>query len=301
LPRPTIRAEGEALWPERFSVQALEGTRRQIGSASFISLYQGHPSAASGTVFRREWFRCYREPLPSFQKIAQSWDTAFGKSASSGDYSVCTTWGTNNNGHYLLSLWRGRVDFPQLKYQVTSQAQQWKPHSILLEDAGSGQSLIQELRLATPYPVLAVKVDRDKRARAEAVTPMFEAGRVFLPADAPWLNDFMDELAAFPNAVHDDMVDSITQALNYLREGPYSEPPPFDVIERVGPVAQLRAVLAGRSSFRSWGGFAEQRPILPQPAYEMSREVAEASRRIAEGNSRPDDIDKIMWGSIEDL
>jgi predicted phage terminase large subunit-like protein len=291
------RAEGEALWPERFPVQALEATRRQIGSAAFVSLYQGHPSAASGTVFKREWFRTYREPLPSFQKIVQSWDTAFGKSTTSGDYSVCTTWGTNNHGHYLLALWRGRVDFPTLKHQVRSQAEQWKPHAILLEDAASGQSLLQELRLATSYPILAVKVDRDKRARAEAVTPMFEAGRVFLPLDAPWLNDFVDELASFPNGAHDDMVDSAAQALNYLREGAYSGAPFFEVVERVGPAA----VLAGWPSFRSWGGFAEQRPILPQLAYEMSPAAAEASRRIAEGNSRPDDIDKVMWSSIGDL
>jgi predicted phage terminase large subunit-like protein len=184
---PMGRAEGEALWPERFPVETLESIRRQIGSAAFVSLYQGHPSAASGTVFKREWMRTYAGPLPSFQKITQSWDTAFGKSASSGDYSACTTWGATSNGHYLLALWRGRVDFPTLKYQVRMQAEQWKPHSILLEDAASGQSLIQELRLATSYPVNAVKVDRDKRARAEAVTPMFEAGRIFVPADAPWL------------------------------------------------------------------------------------------------------------------
>ena len=197
---------------------------------------------------------------------------------------------------------RGRVDFPTLKYQVRSQADQWTRHGILLEDAASGQSLIQELSLATPYPILAVKVDRDKRARAEAVTPMFEAGRVFLPADVPWFNDFVDELASFPNGAHDDMVDSTSQALNYLREGAYSEPPPFDVVERVGPSAQLRSAIAGQSSsFRSWGGFAEQRPILPQPAHEMRPAAAEASRRIAEGNSRPDDIEKVMWGSIEGL
>jgi hypothetical protein len=115
-------------------------------------------------------------------------------------------------------------------------------------------------------------------------------------------NDFVDELASFPNGAHDDMVDSATQALNYLREGAYSGAPFFEVVERVGPVAQLHAVLAGwGSSFRSWGGFAEQRPILPQAAYEMSPAAAEASARIAQGNSRPDDIDKVMWSSLGDL
>ena len=54
-------------------------------------------------------------------------------------------------------------------------------------------------------------------ARTQAVTPLIEAGKVFLPESAPWLADFLDELAAFPTGVHDDVVDSVTQALNYLR------------------------------------------------------------------------------------
>ena len=60
-------------------------------------------------------------------------------------------------------------------------------------------------------------MDRDKLARSQAVTPLIEAGKVFLPESAPWLADFLDELAAFPTGVHDDIVDSVTQALNYLR------------------------------------------------------------------------------------
>ena len=65
-----------------------------------------------------------------------------------------------------------------------------------------------------------MKVDSDKLARAQSVTPLVEAGRVFLPESAPWLNDFVDELAAFPKGTHDDSVDSVTQALNYLRHEP---------------------------------------------------------------------------------
>jgi len=96
-------------------------------------------------------------------------------------------------------------------------AQEWKPAQILVEDQASGQSLIQELKYQAALPIIAVMVDRDKLARAEAVTPIIEAGKVFLPESAPWLNDYIDELAAFPTGVHDDAVDSTTQALNYLR------------------------------------------------------------------------------------
>ena len=88
----------------------------------------------------------------------------------------------------------------------------------MIEDNASGPSLIQALKSATRFPALAIRVGRDKRARAEAVTPLFEAGKVFVPESEPWVQDYIDELAAFPAGSHDDMVDSTTQALNYLRQ-----------------------------------------------------------------------------------
>ena len=99
-------------------------------------------------------------------------------------------------------------------------AEQWKPAQILIEDRASGQSLIQELRHSTRLPITAVKVDTDKMSRAQSVTPLVEAGKVFLPESAPWLNDFIDVLPAFPKGTHVDCVDSVTQALNYLRHEP---------------------------------------------------------------------------------
>jgi predicted phage terminase large subunit-like protein len=146
----------------------------------------------------------------------QSWDTAF-KTGSENDYSVCTTWGVSGNGYYLLSLWRGRVDFPELKRLVGSLGKEWKPNAILVEDKASGQSLIQELQYQSALPIIPISVDRDKMARAQSITPLIEAGKVFLPESAPWLDLYLDELAAFPTGAHDDAVDSTTQALNYLR------------------------------------------------------------------------------------
>jgi len=219
-----LRKEGEALWPERFPLAELERIRAAIGSRAWTSLYQQRPAAAEGVIFRWEWWQFYRPPLTlSLSRTVQSWDTAFKKGAEN-DFSVCTTWGVAENGYYLLHLWRGRAEFPELKRVLASLAEQWKPDAILVEDRASGQSLIQELRLGNSLPVLPVKVDSDKLARAQAVTPLVEAGRVFLPESAPWLGDFLDELAAFPSGVHDDIVDSTTQALNHLREQSMSPP-----------------------------------------------------------------------------
>ena len=211
----SFRRAGEALWPGKFSLADLEQTRKEIGGAAWAALYQQRPAAAEGAVFKREWWPSYLEP-PSFRCILQSWDTAF-KSGSENDYSVCTTWGVSRNGYCLLSFWRGRVDFPELKRLVGSLGREWNPSAILVEDAASGQSLIQELRHESSLPIIPVKIDRDKISRAQSITPLIEAGKVFLPESAPWLDLYLDELAAFPTGAHDDAVDSTTQALNYLR------------------------------------------------------------------------------------
>jgi predicted phage terminase large subunit-like protein len=128
-----------------------------------------------------------------------------------------TVWGETKTGFYLLHLWRERVEFPDLKRGLVRLAEQWNPNAVLVEDRASGQSLIQELQSGTSLPVLGVISGKDKVTRANAVTPMIEAGKVFLPESAPWLENYLDELSSFPAAQHDDAVDSTTQALNWMR------------------------------------------------------------------------------------
>jgi predicted phage terminase large subunit-like protein len=214
---PLGREIGQALWPSHYPVEALEQIRGDVGPRVFQCLYQGNVSASQGTIFKRDWFRHYQQPPESFKRIVQSWDTAF-KTGATNDPSVCATIGEAQNGFYLLSLYREKVEFPELKRQVAQQADAWQPSEIYVEDKASGQSLIQELKLATSYPVIAIKVDRDKETRASATTGYYEAGRVFFPEGAAWLADLEDELASFPNGLHDDCVDAISQALNRMRD-----------------------------------------------------------------------------------
>jgi hypothetical protein len=88
---------------------------------------------------------------------------------------------------------------------------------VLVEDKASGQSLIQEQRRETAIPLVAIKVDSDKVARAQAATPIIESGRVYLSDSAPWTAELVEELSAFPVGLFDDQVDSLTQGLNYIR------------------------------------------------------------------------------------
>ncbi len=210
---PAIK-DNQALWPERYPLEALNNIRASIGSRSFESLYQGSPTQAEGAVFRRDWWRYYKIK-PVFKQIIHSWDTAF-KTKSSSDYSVLTVWGVTATGYYLLDVIRQRLELPDLKRTAILAAQRDKPSAIYIEDAASGQSLIQELRRETSLPIIPKRVDSDKVVRAYAVTPLIEAGRVYLPESAPWLLEFIEELSAFPNGEHDDEVDSLTLALRMM-------------------------------------------------------------------------------------
>src|SRR6266704_2477950 len=214
---PLGREIGQALWPSQYPVEALDAIRADVGSRVFQCLYQGNVAASQGTIFKRDWFRHYQQPPENFSRIIQSWDTAF-KTGATNDYSVCATIGETRSGFYLLALYRAKIEFPELKRQVAEQADFWKPSEIYVEDKASGQSLVQELKLSTSYPVIPVKIDRDKETRASAVTGYFEAGKVLFPEGAAWLADMEDELASFPGGLHDDCVDTISQALNRMRD-----------------------------------------------------------------------------------
>jgi predicted phage terminase large subunit-like protein len=126
--------------------------------------------------------------------------------------------GVGATGFFVLDVVRERVEFPALKRKVEMLAERWHPNVVLIEDKASGQSLVQELQTSSRLPVRPIKVDSDKLTRANAVTPLVEAGRVLLPESASWLGDFLDELSSFPAAPHDDQVDALSQALNYARE-----------------------------------------------------------------------------------
>ncbi len=231
--------DGKALWPARYPMPALEKIRSSIGGRAFTALYQGEPTVAEGQIIKREWWKYYRE-RPSFLRVIHSWDTAF-KEKAQNDYSVCTVWGEAQTGYYLLGVWRAKVEFPELKRVAIALYERDLPNVVIVEDKASGQSLVQELQRNTRIPVLPVKVDRDKVARAYAATPMIEAGKVFLPENAPWLFDYIEELSAFPNGEYDDQVDSTTQALSFMR-GPGEPEEEIVVYDSMEAVRELELI-----------------------------------------------------------
>lgn len=171
------------------------------------------------SIIKSTWWQYFEGEEYRKEKILgiyQSWDTAFKKSEEH-DYSVCTTWVVTKNRYYLINVFRSRLDFPEMKRKAIELAEKYKPNEILIEDKASGISLIQELRNETRLPIKAIKVDKDKIARANSVTPIIETGKVALDDKAEWKKEFIDECEQFPNGQFDDQVDSTTQFLNYIK------------------------------------------------------------------------------------
>ena len=208
------RRVGEALSPVREPLSVLENLKAQLGSDAFSAQYQQMPVPPGGAMIKRDWIKRYAElPLQRERPlILQSWDTA-SKGGPENDFSVCTTWFISRERRwYLIDVWRKRVDYPELKAAVRTLASRHAAERVLVEDAGAGISLVQEL-LGEVDGILAVKPDRDKITRMSVVSSKFESGLVFLPERAPWLADFEAELFAFPGGRHDDQCDSVSQAL----------------------------------------------------------------------------------------
>ena len=207
-----FRHAGDVLHPERESRAVLESLRAELGAEYFAAQYQQQPVAPGGAMIKRAWVRRYDQPPQSGPTI-QSWDVA-NKQGEENDYSVCTTWLVHENRYYLIDVLRGRFDFPTLRTKVSEHAKLHKASHILIEDAGIGTALIQELKTAH-LSVIAVKPEYDKKIRMAIQSGKFESGQVFFPKEAPWLADLEAELFAFPSGRHDDQVDSISQALGH--------------------------------------------------------------------------------------
>ena len=135
------------------------------------------------------------------------------------DYSACSTWLVHKNDAYLVHVYRGRLEYPDLRRKVIGLAAEHRATTVLIEDAGPGMNLLQDLR-AMPGGMtrpIGVKPEGSKMDRMAAQSAKIEAGHVYLPKSAAWLGEFLTELLSFPHGRHDDQVDSVSQFLRWLQ------------------------------------------------------------------------------------
>lgn len=223
---PAIMPSGKPLWPEFWSIEELEALKDELPPAKWNAQYQQSPTGEEGAIIKREWWNEWKDDKPPpCAFIIQSWDTAFTKSERS-DPSACTTWGVfykdeniNDPNLILLDAFQKRMEFPELKERAFNHYKEWEPDAFIVEAKASGLPLIFELRqMGIPVSEYSPSRGNDKFVRLNSVSDLFSSGKVWAP-DTRWAHEVIEQMAAFPNAAHDDLVDSSTQALIRFRQG----------------------------------------------------------------------------------
>lgn len=216
--------EGELLWPEHFGPNEVAAAKKNLGSRGYGEQHQQDPVPQDGGLFKRRWWKTYRELPLEDGIIVQFWDTAQ-KAGITNDFSVCSTWKKLTGGYYLLDLWREKVESPQLESAIKMQFAKWSPSAVVIEDKSSGISIIQRLQQTTTLPIIPYDPkQRDKETRASAATPTVEAGNCYLPDGASWCEDFVSEHEQFPLGEHDDQVDTTSMMVEYFIGSSIIEP-----------------------------------------------------------------------------
>lgn len=263
--------KGELICPERMGSKELTELKQLLGEYGTSGQLQQDPAPTGGGILNTKFFKLWPQDngLPQFEYILQSYDCAFTEKTT-GDPTACSVWGvfTYNNARQamLLDAWDEHLSYPNMRARVVKD---WsseyggmddksafkkprRPDRILIEEKASGQSLLQDLRLAK-VPAIGYNPGRaDKTARAHQAAPILELELLWIPESktnpghaVTWAADFLKQLAKFPVAEHDDYVDTFTQAIIYLRNDRWFELPKakdFDAplpkkIERVNPYA----------------------------------------------------------------
>jgi len=223
---PAIKKNEKPLWPEFWSYEELCKLRIELPLSKWQAQYQQDPTSEEGAIIKREWWQVWdQERPPQCDHVIQSWDTAFTKSERA-DYSACTTWGVfylnedkNDANIILLDAFKERMEFPTLKQRAIEMYKDWQPDSFIVEAKASGAPLIFELRrMGIPVQEFTPTRGNDKISRVNSVSDLFASGKIWAPRKR-WAEEVVEELAAFPNSDHDDLVDSTTQALLRFRRG----------------------------------------------------------------------------------
>jgi len=232
--------DGDLLWPARYPASEIIKLERELGPYAYAGQYQQTPAPRGGGIIRTEWWQTWNDELaaengakpgsyPTCEYILASLDTAFTEKEEN-DPSALSIWGVwrdtaGNPNIILMYCWAERMMIHELVSRVAADCKTFKIDRLIIEDKAAGHSVSQELgRLFGHFdygielvnPSTGFIKSPDKVARLQTVVHLFAEGLVFAP-DKEWADAMIKQCALVPRAVHDDLADSMSQALIYLR------------------------------------------------------------------------------------
>ena len=239
--------DGELAWPERFPEDTLEPFERL--PYLWAGQYQQRPEPRGGGIIKREWWKLWEaEIYPPCDFILGSLDTAF-LTKQSSDFSAMTIWGVfvqdadsaptqmiNRYGTIeqkrrmyaegtpaalLMYAWQDKLEFHDLMARVVATCKQFKVYQLIIESKGVGYSLEQEMTRQLGYEQFGIHLidpgNMDKLGRMYSVQHLFAAGQIYAP-DRPWAETVITQVGTFPRAKHDDLTDTVSQAIRWMRD-----------------------------------------------------------------------------------
>ncbi len=235
------REVGDALFPEigkdrEWKDQMKASYIASEGLEAWQAMYQGNPVMQGGNIFKRDWFKFY-DDLPTMYQTIISVDAAF-KDTKTSDFVAIGVWGKSGANVYLLDLINERMDFVRTLEVIRLMKRKYaEANMVLIEDKANGSAIISTLRQEI-MGIVPVEPLGSKESRAYAIQPFVMAGNVWLPKNAPWVEDYLDQMMRFPKSSKDDMVDMTTQALvrlkDFVAEGvaPQKPKPDFTILQQ---------------------------------------------------------------------
>lgn len=215
-PRDQRTVRGQLLDGRRFPAEVVAALERQLGPRQAAGQLEQRPMPDAGGLFQRAWFGRRFKAAPAGVPVLLSVDATFRDSATA-DFVVIQVWGWKGPDRWLLDQRRERMAFTATRQMLTDLAAKWKPSAILIEAKANGDALIDDLRRTLSGVVAFEPGARSKYERAQVGSaPAAEAGQIWLPEDAPWVDVFIEEHVIFPLAAHDDCVDACSQAMLWL-------------------------------------------------------------------------------------
>lgn len=233
--------DGDLLWPFRYPASEVEKLERELGPYAYAGQYQQTPAPRGGGIIRIEWWKDLDDETaqefgakpgeyPACEYILASLDTAYTEKEEN-DPSALSIWGVFRDAHgnpniLLMYSWASRMAIHDLVSRVAADCKHFRVDRLLIEDKAAGHSVSQELyRLFGTFdygielvnPSTGFIKSPDKVARLQTVVHLFAEGLIYAPTDKEWADEMIKQCALVPRAVHDDLADTMTQALLYLR------------------------------------------------------------------------------------
>ena len=240
---------GELLWPDRFGEQETTLLEKQLGPYAAAGQLQQRPEPAGGGVIKRDWWQLWPDQVfPPMDYIVASLDTAY-TTKTMNDMSAITIWGVftsetvaqatrvmDANGRpmyvdrsysesapkvMLMHAWQARLELHELVEKVATTCRSLKVDKLLIENKAAGISVAQEIRRLYNNENFSVQLQdpksQDKLSRLYSVQHLFAEGIIYAP-DRTWADMVITQVGQFPKGKHDDLVDTVSQALRHLRE-----------------------------------------------------------------------------------